>query len=392
MQRIKIDNMNKGIHTNGMSNLKKENRKQWNIHDQTNDGNNVVVDLGIKRTPLEQWMQTVAMVFFLFLVLQLMLGINAYVLYHLLYYTKEWWFVTSLYAVWWAYDYNTCNTGGRRWNWLRNLFIWKYTCNYFPIRLVKTADLDPNRNYICGSHPHGLCCMGVGQFALTPHLQREKVFPDIYFRMLAHRELYFFPGLREFMLGMGLSAATKENLDAILGNMHEGRRSTGQATIVVVGGSREVISADTTDRIVLSILKRKGFIVKALQYGADLVPMFTFNKAFLANPMFFTTFVFPTTCVVVWEWLVSTIQCPLPYFIGRGIFLLSFGLLPKRLPLTVVVGKPINVEEFGIPRGGCQPTQKQVDNVHAAYLKALRDIYDQYNPIYGRKHTPLVFG
>ena len=384
--------MNKEMLKNDTSTLRKENVQQSSIPEQPKDRDNVDV-LGIKwaplNIPLERRMQTAAVAFFLLLVCNLLWG-TAYLLYYLLYYTKDGWIVTSLYAVWWAYDFNTCNTGGRRWNWLRNLPIWKYTCNYFPVRLVKMADLDPNRNYICGSHPHGLLCLGVGNFALTPHLQREKVFPDIYFRMLTLREFYFFPGLRELMLGMGLSAATKENLDAILGHMHEGMRPTGQATIVVVGGAREVIRADITDRIVLVILKRKGFIRKALQYGADLVPMFTFNETFLADPMF------PDSdgkfIKIVQEWLVSAIRWPLPYFMGRGIFQYSFGLLPKRLPLTVVVGRPINVEEFGIPRGGCQPTQEQVDNVHAAYLKALRDIYDQYNPIYGKKDMPLVFG
>ena len=91
------------------------------------------------------------------------------------------------------------------------------------------------------------------------------------------------------------------------------------------------------------------------------------------------------------EWFVGITRWPLPYFMGRGIFQYSFGILPKRLPLTVVVGKPINVEEFGIPSGGCQPTQEQIDRVHEEYLKRLRDIYDEYNPIYGRKDMPLVF-
>ena len=64
----------------------------------------------------------------------------------------------------------------------------------------------------------------------------------------------------------------------------------------------------------------------------------------------------------------------------------------KYLFLILLVGKPINAEEFGIPPGGCQPTDEQVDRVHAAYLQALRDLYDEYNPIYGRKNTPLVYG
>ena len=49
------------------------------------------------------------------------------------------------------------------------------------------------------------------------------------------------------------------------------------------------------------------------------------------------------------------------------------------------------MEEFGIPPGGCQPTQDQIDKVHGAYLKGLREIYDEYNHQYGQKDMPLVF-
>ena len=371
--------------------------KDKSINDSDTVGDTKVKDdnthLGIKWAPLnipfERRKQTASVLFFMILA-TCSIGWVCGIGYLLLFHTKDGWILTSLYLAWWAYDFNTCNMGGRRWNWFRNLFLWKYCRDYFPVRLVKTAELDPNRNYICGSHPHGLLCLGIGVTSCTPYCDIEKMFPNIYFRLLTLREFYIFPGLREIMTAIGMSAATKENLDSILGTMHNGLRPKGQATIIVVGGAREVLRADITDRIVLVILKRKGFIKKALQYGADLVPIFTFNETFLADPMF------PDSdgkfIKILQEWFVGVTRWPLPYFMGRGIFQYSFGLLPKRLPLTVVVGKPINVEEFGIPSGGCQPTQEQIDAVHDAYLKALRDIYDKYNPIYGRKGVPLQFG
>ena len=90
-----------------------------------------------------------------------------------------------------------------RWKWLRNLIAWKYCRDYFPARLVKTADLDPNRNYICGSHPHGLVCFGASLLANTPYLDTANAFPNIFFRLLTLREFYFLPGMRELMLGAG---------------------------------------------------------------------------------------------------------------------------------------------------------------------------------------------
>lgn len=384
--------MNESENIAGTMVTKNEGKDQLKVEEVTTNTHKSTDTMKIKWAPLnipfERRKQTAAVCFFLFLA-TCSFAITAYVLYYLLFHTVNGWIVTCLYAVWYAYDYNTPDSGGRRWNWMRNLSVWKAGGNYFPIQVVKTAELDPKRNYICGSHPHGLLCVGIANMCNTPNFSTEKMFPDIYFRLLTLREFYFLPGLREIMLGMGSSAATKENLDSILGRMDNGVRPKGQATVIVVGGAREVIRADITDRVVLVILKRKGFIKKALQYGADLVPIFTFNETFLADPMF------PDSdgklIKILQEWFVGVTRWPLPYFMGRGIFQYSFGILPKRLPLTVVVGKPINVEEFGIPSGGCQPTQEQVDQVHEAYLKGLRALYDEYNPIYGRKDMPLVF-
>ena len=37
----------------------------------------------------------------------------------------------------------------------------KYFKDYFPIELVKTAELPPDGNYLIGSHPHGVMCAGL---------------------------------------------------------------------------------------------------------------------------------------------------------------------------------------------------------------------------------------
>lgn len=41
-------------------------------------------------------------------------------------------------------------------NWVRNLGILKHCVNYFPIDLVKTANLTPDRNYLICLFPHGM--------------------------------------------------------------------------------------------------------------------------------------------------------------------------------------------------------------------------------------------
>ena len=39
------------------------------------------------------------------------------------------------------------------------LGLWKHLADYFPTRLVKTCDLDPDQNYVFVFHPHGIATL-----------------------------------------------------------------------------------------------------------------------------------------------------------------------------------------------------------------------------------------
>lgn len=41
-------------------------------------------------------------------------------------------------------------------SWVRSFLVWKWILNYFPIDLVKTADLPSDRNYLICVFPHGI--------------------------------------------------------------------------------------------------------------------------------------------------------------------------------------------------------------------------------------------
>merc|ERR1719284_608927 len=88
--------------------------------------------------------------------------LTMYTLYYLFRYTS-FWPITVAYLTWLWWDRDTMQRGGRRgWTvkWARNWRIWKWYADYFPIKLVKTAELDPTRSYLLGSHPHGVLCSG----------------------------------------------------------------------------------------------------------------------------------------------------------------------------------------------------------------------------------------
>ena len=57
--------------------------------------------------------------------------------------------------------------------------FWKPFVNYFPVKLVKTATLDPNKTYLIGNHPHGVLCAGAGAAFATDHAGFRDLFPGL---------------------------------------------------------------------------------------------------------------------------------------------------------------------------------------------------------------------
>lgn len=84
------------------------------------------------------------------------------------------------YLFWFlVYDFKRSSKGGRRWNALRNLSSWNYYRDYFPVRLIKTAQLSPEKNYIFGYHPHGVMCAGAWCNFATEATGFSKLFPGL---------------------------------------------------------------------------------------------------------------------------------------------------------------------------------------------------------------------
>ena len=108
-----------------------------------------------------------------------------------------------LYALWMFIDRHTDCRGGRWSHAIRRCRLWTYFTNYFPMTLVKTDDLDPNRNYIFGYHPHGLLSLSaVGHFA-TDATHFSALFPMIRPYLMLLRLQFLFPFSRELFLQLG---------------------------------------------------------------------------------------------------------------------------------------------------------------------------------------------
>ena len=55
--------------------------------------------------------------------------------------------------------------------------MWRYAASFYPARFVKTAELDPDGNYIFCAHPHGIFCSSLFLAFATEGMDFSKTFP-----------------------------------------------------------------------------------------------------------------------------------------------------------------------------------------------------------------------
>ena len=110
--------------------------------------------------------------------------------------------ISLIYGSWMYIDRYTDVQGGRWSNRLRRSVFWSMIVNYFPIRLIKTEDLDTNRNYIFGYHPHGAFTFGGLNF-ITEATHFSTLFPSIRPHVMSLRYGFLIPIVRELYLYLG---------------------------------------------------------------------------------------------------------------------------------------------------------------------------------------------
>ncbi|CAR28582.1 hypothetical protein ZYGR_0S02160 [Zygosaccharomyces rouxii] len=291
--------------------------------------------------------------------------------------------------------------------WFRSLPIWRRYCEYFPISLVKTANLEPtftpreskgerspssgskwfwrkwfNSNdqlqrtgprYIFGYHPHGVGCLGAFGVFGTEGCNWSKLFPGIPVSLLTLVNQFQMPVYRDYLMALGVSAVSRKNSLKTLERDH--------SICIVVGGARESLlqGVNTVDLI---LNRRKGFIRLALEAGnVCLVPTFAFGEANCYN-------IIQPKNGSFWKkfqlWLKNNVGFTVPLFYARGLFNYDFGFLPYRTPVTVVVGKPIFVEKRRET-----PTDEELDYYHGIYIQELKKIFYENRDKYGFSDVEL---
>ncbi|KAK0413277.1 hypothetical protein QR680_006705 [Steinernema hermaphroditum] len=273
------------------------------------------------------------------------------------------------YGIWYYYDFGQPAKGSRIVQWVRQICLFKYFAGYFSLQLVKTADLDPKRNYILGSHPHGVfSCAAVGNIALETNNFRQ-LFPGMERYLVTLNGQFYFPIRRELMMAIGCVESSHESLQYLLSNPEK----KGQMVTIVLGGAEEVLDAHY-GKYDLNLKSRKGFCRYALKYGADLVPTFHFGE----NDLFHQS---PNPRGSAIRKLQSAIKkkfgiC-IPIVFGASFLPGRSGVLPMRKPITTVIGAPVQVAQKD------DPTEEEVNELHRRYCEALTELFESHRKEYG---------
>lgn len=144
----------------------------------------------------------------------------------------------------------------RSWSW------WRYCRDYFPIKLIKTAELDPTKNYLFACFPHGIICAGANAAFGTNALDFCKVFPGMTSHIILLGSHFRVPLVREISLSMGACASSQESLLYLLDN----KKHQGKCAVLFVGGAAEALDAHPGEYKVI-LTRRKGFIRVAMKSG-----------------------------------------------------------------------------------------------------------------------------
>ncbi|CAH0558603.1 unnamed protein product [Brassicogethes aeneus] len=287
-------------------------------------------------------------------------GLTAY----FILYTRLRW-ITLFYLGWMFFiDKDIEERGGRPSKYMKSLTWWKYLKEYFPFKLIKVegVELDPRQNYLFCSFPHGMLSAGSFNAFVYDRSGFNEHFPHHQASVVTLAQHYKMPFYRDFGLSLGGISASYKSIDYVL-KQPEG----GRIAVLMVGGAAEAYYCKPGEYTFV-LKKRKGFVKLAIRNGTPLVPVLNFGETDL-----FTQFSSSKG-----SWFHRLQEALRKYTgmapiipLGRGFFQYSFGLVPQRKPLTVVVGHPVNLQK------NSNPTQKDIDDVHSQFIEALKALFDE---------------
>lgn len=81
--------------------------------------------------------------------------------------------------------------------------MWRSTKKYFPVKMVKTAELPANKNYLIAAFPHGALSYGMACNVMTDANNFSEVYPGLQPYVATMNQSFFVPISRDVGLAVG---------------------------------------------------------------------------------------------------------------------------------------------------------------------------------------------
>lgn len=182
-------------------------------------------------------------------------------------------------------------------------------------------------NFVFGFHPHGILAMTCAWLPIS-NVWRKMGLPKRVSRFGASI-IFNVPLLRDAAMSMGARVVTKEAIHRALSEADQ-----TVSAMLVPGGQAEMLESRASHTEVYVKNHHKGFLRIALQENKPAVPVFCFGEHdFIENIQ------------------LPKVQKFFLKLVGFGLPVVPMGALgilplPRRIPLTIVVGKPIDPQEI----------------------------------------------
>lgn len=186
------------------------------------------------------------------------------------------------------------------------------------------------------------------------------------------------PITRELIQSWGMCTASMNSLRILLTQSNDPNDKsnndgyTSNAPVLMVGGAQEAFSAFPGQyRFVLK--NRKGFVKVALKTGAPLVPAISFGE----NDIFELVNHPPGSVIrKIQDTIKKYTQFAPVHLNGRGFLQYNFGFIPRRHPITTVIGAPIQVNK------NPNPSDAEIEELHALFCKRLTELFNTHKTKY----------
>lgn len=230
------------------------------------------------------------------------------------------------------------------------------------LRFAPDFELSPSKNYLLNYHPHGIAAFGSVSAFATNALGLTDIFKGITSRFLVHETSFVMPLMREVFASRGDCSVNSKSIDYLFSRPN----SRGNLCAIVVGGLSEA-SLSNAKTLKVVVEERKGFVKKALIHGANLIPCIAFGENSVFDKIDFEEGSLMQRLEDKWYELFKFKH---PLYVGKSIFSSKLkGIMPYKRQITVVLGKPIQVDKC------LNPSQLQIDTLHATYMSKLKDLY-----------------